>query len=234
MNTNLLGKAAPGFDQPLDLLEACHGRIEKQCATLEKLMTHLPQSVAVAAYDSARASGRSGSESFRAPAALQLRPTPCGYKETPVRYELKPVRNRMPENGCGIQVQQAARALLNYFDSAAVHHHDDEERNLFPLLEKAGKEEALDLCGLVELLTSEHDDLALLWRGLRPALQVLAEGLAAAPDHANAQRFIELNRSHLAFENEHLLPMARRVLSTADLERLGRAMAARRGVSYTR
>lgn len=28
---------APGFDQPLELLQACHGRIEMQLATLERL-----------------------------------------------------------------------------------------------------------------------------------------------------------------------------------------------------
>lgn len=32
---------APDFSQPLDLLHACHGRIEKQCATLLKLAEHL-------------------------------------------------------------------------------------------------------------------------------------------------------------------------------------------------
>ena len=33
--------SAAGFDAPLDLLEACHGRIAQQCATLEKLCGHL-------------------------------------------------------------------------------------------------------------------------------------------------------------------------------------------------
>lgn len=33
---------APGFDDPLEMLQACHGRIEAQCATLEKLRRHLP------------------------------------------------------------------------------------------------------------------------------------------------------------------------------------------------
>ncbi|ARP77926.1 hemerythrin domain-containing protein [Bordetella genomosp. 6] len=32
---------APDFDQPLQLLAACHGRIERQCATLERLAAHL-------------------------------------------------------------------------------------------------------------------------------------------------------------------------------------------------
>jgi hemerythrin-like domain-containing protein len=33
----------PGFDRPLELLEACHGRIEAWLATLEHLVNHLAQ-----------------------------------------------------------------------------------------------------------------------------------------------------------------------------------------------
>jgi len=35
-------EAAPSFDHPLEMLHACHGKILKQCATLEKLAAHLP------------------------------------------------------------------------------------------------------------------------------------------------------------------------------------------------
>lgn len=35
--------AAAGFDAPLDMLSACHGRIEKQCATLRRLPAHLAE-----------------------------------------------------------------------------------------------------------------------------------------------------------------------------------------------
>lgn len=41
--TSLFGAAAPGFDDPLEMLEACHGRIRAQCATLRKLQQHLPE-----------------------------------------------------------------------------------------------------------------------------------------------------------------------------------------------
>ena len=173
--SDVLGKVAPGFDQPLDVLLACHGRFEKQCATLEKLLMHLS------------------------------------------------------EHGSDAAAQQAARNILNYFDHAAIHHHDDEERNLFPLLERAGQGE---WCEVVELLTSEHDDLAQLWRALRPPLQAIAQGEAVALNATHTERFIALNRSHIAFENERVLPLARQVLSAADLLTLGQAMATRRGVTY--
>lgn len=175
MMVSLPGAAAPGFERPLDVLEACHGRIASQCGILERLLAHLPA------------------------------------------------------HGTDAQAQQAARAILAYFDSAAVHHHDDEERNLFPLLEQAG---APGACDLAETLTLEHDELALLWRLLRRYLQQIALGAAATLDEALTRRFVALNRSHLEFEQTHVLPLAREVLGAAELGRLGRAMAARRGVSF--
>lgn len=37
----VLSTPAPGFDQPLALLRACHERIQLQCDTLEKFVAHL-------------------------------------------------------------------------------------------------------------------------------------------------------------------------------------------------
>jgi hemerythrin-like domain-containing protein len=39
---NLFAKSAPTFDEPIEMLKACHERIASQCATLEKLVAHLP------------------------------------------------------------------------------------------------------------------------------------------------------------------------------------------------
>lgn len=40
-NVRGFGVPGPGFDEPLEMLEACHGRIEEQLKTLEKLAEHL-------------------------------------------------------------------------------------------------------------------------------------------------------------------------------------------------
>jgi hemerythrin-like domain-containing protein len=39
----LTDHAAPGFDDPLGMLSACHRRIERQLATLARLQRHLPE-----------------------------------------------------------------------------------------------------------------------------------------------------------------------------------------------
>ncbi len=175
MTRSLLGTAAPGFDAPLDVLEACHARIARQCDTLEKLLAHLQ---ATGADDAAR---------------------------------------------------RAAQGVLSYFDTAAVHHHDDEERNLFPLLEQA---HAPGACDLAESLTHEHEEQAWLWRVLRGQLVAVSNGTPDALDAGLLARFVGAQRTHLAFENAHVLPLARQMLDAVALQRLGRAMAARRGVAY--
>lgn len=38
---SLFGSAAPGFDEPLGMLRACHERILRQCDTLVKLAAHI-------------------------------------------------------------------------------------------------------------------------------------------------------------------------------------------------
>lgn len=49
-------RAAPGFDEPLEMLAACHGRIEAQLVTLERLVPHLAANGCdAAARDAARA-----------------------------------------------------------------------------------------------------------------------------------------------------------------------------------
>ncbi|MFJ7566955.1 hemerythrin domain-containing protein [Herminiimonas sp. NPDC097707] len=39
---NMLFDTAPDFDQPVDVLKHCHGRIRKQLSTMQKLLVHLP------------------------------------------------------------------------------------------------------------------------------------------------------------------------------------------------
>ena len=63
-------------------------------------------------------------------------------------------------------------------------------------------------------------------------MRQVGAGAADALDAALTRRFIALNRCHLEFENTHVLPLARQALGAADVERLGRAMAARRGVPF--
>lgn len=169
---SLLGTAAPGFDEPLDMLRACHGRIDAQCRTLEKLLGHLAQ---------------------------------FGGDE---------------------QARQAAAAVLRYFDTAGRHHHADEEENLFPMLLQTAP---ADTQALVSGLLAEHDAMERLWEQLRVSLSEIAQGKSAGLSEVDVSDFVARYTKHIDTENTQLLPLAERVLSLEQRERLGRAMAERRG-----
>lgn len=163
---------APGLDEPLEILEACHGRIEQQLRMLEKLLDHLPR------------------------------------------------------HGADTQAQQAATAVMRYFDTAGHHHHCDEEEDLFPLLRRRTAE----IAPLLDALGAEHREMENAWAALREQLAAVAQGqggLAVDVVAAFSRRY----REHIARENRDVLPLAARVLTTDDLQGLSRAMTARRRIA---
>lgn len=172
------GHAAPaaGFEVPIEMLSACHGRVQQQCETLQRLVPH------VAAHGSDR------------------------------------------------PAQEAATAVMRYFDTAAVHHHADEEQDLFPaLLESMAGSDAVCLRALTARLAAEHRALERGWQQLRGRLQRVAAGPEAPLPAGEVQAFVDLYTRHIACEEAELLPMARRLLSDAELDRIGLAMRVRRG-----
>jgi hemerythrin-like domain-containing protein len=175
----LPGQTAPGFDDPLGLLRACHERITERLDILERLPGHLSA------------------------------------------------------NGPDAGARSAAQRILQYFDRAAPHHHEDEEQDLFPMLRAALRREGADprLSGWLDRLSAEHRDLERGWKDLRPRLVALAqgEGGGALPDLA-CPGLIDAYRRHIALENDHLLPVAERLLTPAEIGRLAAAMQSRRGI----
>ena len=165
------------FEAPLEMLAACHGRIERQFATLRRLVPH------VAAH------------------------------------------------GVDKQAQEAATAVMRYFDHAAVDHHADEEQDLFPaLLEAMAGSDAVCLRDLTEQLRAQHRKLNAHWHELRAVLERIAAGEAVTLDSALVERLVQGYEQHLQRENDELLPMAARLIDEATLQRIGQAMRQRRGI----
>ncbi|MGV8933934.1 MAG: hemerythrin domain-containing protein [Gallionellaceae bacterium] len=172
--TDFINKApAPDFSSPLDMLHACHDRIMDQCATLQKLMQHLPM------------------------------------------------------HGCDTQAQQAAQAILRYFDTAGQFHHQDEEVDLFPLLSTCNNPDADKL---INQLLAEHKSMEAMWANLRSQLQSIAEAKTAELDRKIVADFSLAYGRHVMLENMSLLPLAAKLLDDKQLNGIGRNMAARRGV----
>ena len=133
--------------------------------------------------------------------------------------------------------RRALERALQYFSSAAPRHSADEEESLFPRLRACGAQEARAAMDAVDRLEADHrvadehhkavDTLGRRW---------LEAGSLHADDVASLIRHLtsleRLYRAHIAVEDRELFPVAGKVLNTADLEAIGREMAARRNVPY--
>lgn len=180
MSASFPGHSAPaaGFEVPLEMLSACHRRIEQQCSILRRLVPHL--------------AARGNDDAARA----------------------------------------AAASVIRYFETAAVDHHADEEEDLFPaLIESMAGSDAVCLRELTEGLAAEHRELETRWQQLRATLEAIAANATASLSAAEVETFVSRYEHHIALEERELLPMAARLLSDPDLDRIGRAMRERRGVS---
>ena len=166
-----------GFEVPLEMLAACHLRVQDQCTTLLRLVPHI----------AAQGSDR--------------------------------------------PAQEAARAVMRYFDTSARHHHEDEEQDLFPaLIESMASSDAVCLRELTAALTAEHRELEARWKALHEVLAQVAAGQAAPLALNDVNGFTGLYARHIAREETELLPMAQRLLNDAELDRIGLAMRMRRAL----
>lgn len=182
MSLGIPGHSSPaaGFEVPLEMLSACHLRIERQCATLRRLVPYLA------------------------------------------------------DNGAVFEARNAAANVMRYFDTSAKHHHADEEKDLFPaLIESMAGSDPVCLRELTALLVAEHRELEARWDDIRAVLErvIAGDNVQLSPEAVEA--FVSLYEQHIEREESELLPMAARLLSDDELDRVGRAMRERRGIGAT-
>ncbi|WP_241687790.1 hemerythrin domain-containing protein [Janthinobacterium sp. 17J80-10] len=140
----------------------------------------------------------------------------------------------LPQHGADVEAQQAAHAVLRYFNDAAPLHHEDEEEDLMPQLEtSASGDDASQLQTLLPRILEEHREMASLWLALDRELSTIASGQSAQLSPDGVARFASLYEAHMALEESVIAPMAKRLFSEAQMHQLGDAMRARRGISNT-
>lgn len=143
---------------------------------------------------------------------------------------LKRLVPHLAANGTDEQARSAANNVMRYFDVSARDHHADEEQDLFPaLLEAMAGSDAVCIREMTDALTKDHRVHEVMWQGLREVLVRVAAGELALLDAAQVEAFTTEYARHIEREESELLPMAARLLCDADLEKLARAMQARRG-----
>jgi hemerythrin-like domain-containing protein len=152
-----------------------------------------------------------------------------------IRKQIRTMQNlviHLPKYGPNLDAKQGANAVLRYFEKAAPQHHADEEEDLFPMLQAAVENADAEL--LAELLPQimrEHEQMALAWQVLEQQLKSIAAGESALLSDENVRQFAELYAAHMEKEETQIAPMAKRVLGTAQMNQLGNAMSARRGIA---
>lgn len=127
-----------------------------------------------------------------------------------------------------------ATAVLAFMETDLPHHLDDESEELVPRLSSR-----CDLEGFAQDLgrtisknhLATHSGIARLRGILEPFVRHGSLGRDGDP-HKAIQDFILTQRRNLAWESDVILPLAHRHLAKTDLRKMGRTMAARRGVPY--
>ena len=131
----------------------------------------------------------------------------------------------------------ALEGALRYFATASPRHSADEEDSLFPRLRASGDPQvraALDTLDRLEsdhrVAAAHHDEVeGLIRRWLSVGTLTLNETATLVGHLVALER---LYRDHIRVEDEELFPAAGRALAAADLEAVGREMAARRNVPF--
>jgi pyridoxamine 5'-phosphate oxidase len=152
-----------------------------------------------------------------------------------IRKQIRTMQNlltHLPRAGADEEAKQAAENVLRYFSRAAHQHHADEEENLLPMLEAtASGDDAAVLRELLPQIMAEHVRMGAAWSILERQLLVIAKGESTALNAPDVQAFADLYASHMEKEESVIAPMAKRLFSAEQIETLGEAMRARRGIS---
>lgn len=152
-----------------------------------------------------------------------------------IRKQLTTLQNllgHLGQNGNTPEAQQAAKAVLQYFNKAAHLHHDDEEQDLMPMLQAtATGEDAALLATLVPEILADHQRMDQAWLTLRPELDAIAAGTDSQLSHDGVRDYAAAYQAHMTKEEGQLAPMAKRLFSAQQMEQLGTAMQRRRGIA---
>ena len=151
-----------------------------------------------------------------------------------IRKQLTTLQNllgHLAQHGNTAEAQQAAKAVLQYFNKAAHLHHDDEEQDLMPMLQAtATGDDATLLATLVPEILADHQRMDQAWLTLRPELDAIAAGAGTQLSAEGVAAYVAAYQAHMTKEEGQLAPMAKRLFSPQQMEQLGTAMQRRRGI----
>jgi len=124
---------------------------------------------------------------------------------------------RLPELAEALdRARHVAAATLSLFDKVVAEHHADEEQELFVHVQQSCKDirEGHLVQDLVAQLAAEHRQIEKMWRQLRPAVALTAQGKVhkVADFRAEVAKLVEIYLHHAQLEEEVFLPLADAIL----------------------
>lgn len=167
-------------------------------------------------------------------------PTPANLFKSPVEYlvavhyRLRTLCQLLDEIALAPTLEEEALdAILDFLQTEMAPHILDEEEDLFPLLRRRAEPED-DIHTVLGQLSIEHEASDVDATQIMNLLSTLkSTGDCSDIDDDAVQllnRFATNERQHLIVENAIVLPLARVRLTETDQRKLGKRMAARRGV----
>jgi hemerythrin-like domain-containing protein len=145
---------------------------------------------------------------------------------------LEKMLSHLQQHGADGPAQQAASAVLRYFQQAAPLHHADEENDLLPTLERLAQgADATLLKQLLPKILTQHHEMDLQWQALESQLIDIASGVSPQLDAQAVTQFQTIYQDHMQIEETQIAPMALRLFNDQQMQKLGAAMQRRRGIS---
>lgn len=128
---------------------------------------------------------------------------------------------------------------LFYFCTAGPRHNADEEESLFPQMRSHTDAQGEPFFARLESLASDHRWLETQHSEIESiGSRWLSTGVLGPGDHSRLLALVHaLSRfyvHHIEIEEKEVFPAARRILSAAEKDSVGRKMAERRGILWPR
>ncbi len=133
----------------------------------------------------------------------------------------------LQEHGTDNDFQTAIKQVQRYFSTAAKLHHRDEEEDIFPLVVRS----SLKMTDLVHQLKETHRQLDAGWEALMASLEKDPLESNQQEFIKRANEFVDLNLQHLEHEEQDFFPIVKHMLSSDQLNKIGKSMAERRNVA---
>lgn len=224
MNISIPGFSSPAAstEAPLEMLAACHIRIQRQCATLRRLAAHLAEHGADAQARSAAAG------------VLRYFDTAAPQHHADEEQDLFPALIESMAGSDPVCLKGMTQGLRD--------EHSELETAWARLRPRLQAIAAAAPAGDGKSVAADGADSSAATAG-GAAPGAAREGSAGAqqpgrPEQGNSaalpaadvEAFTALYERHIRFEEDELLPMAARLLSDEELARIGRAMRERRGI----